>query len=322
MNLNWIDWTIIAVLIYYGFTGWQAGFADLGLSFVTFLVSLWLAVRFHAPVGDFIAQKFGVPVLWTTVLGYVIVGFVAETVLAELSSLLIGRIPKKILESKYNKLVGIIVSVFNGLVLASFFLLVIVALPLRGTIKSDIKASRLGGFLVTTAEKYGAPVESTIQQAKDTAIKFMTIEPDSKERIALDVSPTEKDLRVDDYDERAMLALVNDERKKAGVGAITVDVRIIPVARAHSKDMFMRRYFSHVNPEGYDPGDRLERAGIAFTVAGENIAYAPDLETAHTGLMNSPGHRRNILDPSFRHIGIGIIATDTFGIIVTQDFTN
>lgn len=321
-GLNWIDWTIIAVLIYYGFSGWRAGFADLGLSFVTFLVSLWLAIKFHAPVGDFISGKFGVPPMWTSVLGYVIVGFVAETILAELASILMKRLPKAILESAYNKWLGILISVFNGLVLVAFFLLVTVALPLRGTIKSDIKASNIGGWLVAVAEKYGAPIESTIQQAKDTAIQFMTVDPSSKESITLDVAPTEKDLQVDDVDEREMLSLINTERVKAGVGAITVDVRLIPVARAHSKDMFLRQYFSHMTPEGLSPADRMERAGISFTVAGENIAYAPDLTSAHSGLMNSPGHRANILDPAFHHIGIGIISTDNYGIMVTQDFTN
>lgn len=321
-GVNWIDWIIITVLLYYGFTGWKTGFADLGLSFVTFIISFWLAITFHAPVGDFISQKFGIAPMWTAVLGYLIVGFVAEIILAEIASILMNRLPKKLLESKYNKGLGVVVSAFNAFVVISFFLLVILSLPLRGTIKEDIQSSKIGDFLVIVAEKYGAPVKTTIEQVKKTAIRFTTVEPESKERIALDIAPTEKDVRVDDVSERELLTLINAERVKAGVGALTVDVKIIPVARNHSRDMFMRRYFSHVNPEGLDAGDRLKKAGIQFTVAGENLAYAPDLETAHRGLMNSPGHRRNILDPSFRHIGIGIITTDTYGIMVTEDFTN
>lgn len=320
--LNWIDWTIVAILIYYGFQGWQAGFADLGLSFVTFLISLWLAIKFHAPVGDFITQKFAVPTLWTSVLGYVIVGFVAEAILAELATYVVSRIPKKLLESMYNKWLGIVVSVFNGFVIVAFLLLVILALPIRGTVKQDVNASKIGSYIVTIAQKYGAPIESTIQEAKDTAIKFLTIDPQSKESIALNLTLKVSDLTVDDADEREMLVLVNNERAKAGVSALTIDVKLIPVARAHSKDMFIRSYFSHVTPEGLDPGQRLLQAGIGFTVAGENLAYAPDLATAHQGLMNSPGHRANILDPQFHHVGIGIISTDNFGMMVTQDFTN
>jgi uncharacterized protein YkwD len=175
---------------------------------------------------------------------------------------------------------------------------------------------------VRLAEKYGGVITSTIEEAKTEALKFQTIEPDSKERVALDVAPKEKDLHVDDPAERQMLELVNAERTKAGLGKLTVDIKIVAVARAHSKDMFLRRYFAHVNPDGKDAGDRMEDAGIRFTVAGENLAYAPDVVTAHTGLMNSPGHRRNILEPSFHHIGIGIISTDSFGMMITQDFTN
>jgi len=320
--MNWIDWTIIALLIYYGFAGWRTGFAELGFTFITFFASLWLAIKFHGPVGYFIAQKFGVPVSWSAVLGYVIVGFIAEAILAQFSVSLVGKIPKKLLDSQYNKWFGFVISVFNGLVLVSFFLLVILALPLRGTIKSDVNTSKFGSALVGIAKTYEAPIKSTLDQVRETAIAFMTVEPESKDRITLDVSPTKNDLRVDDLSERTMLELVNEERSKVGVPKLAPSAQITRVARAYSTDMFFRRYFSHVSIEGLTPADRMENAGIHFTAAGENIAYAPDLATAHAGLMNSPGHKKNILDPAFRHVGIGIIAADRYGMMVTQDFTN
>lgn len=322
MPVNWIDWVIIGILLYYGYQGWIAGFADLGFTFVTFFLSLWLAIKFHTPVGDFFSEKFGIAPMWTTVLGYILVAFVAEIILSEVAALVIDKIPKKVLSSKINKWFGIVISLFNGLVIISFVLLVILALPLRGTIRDDIKKSAIGNFLATNTEKYGGPIKSTIEQAKEAAIKFRTIEPGSKERVALDVAPTAKDLEVDDPSEREMLALINEARVSGGLRPLTVDVRTVTVARAHSRDMFLRRYFSHVNPEGEDGGDRLDKAGIQYTVAGENLAYSPDVETAHQGLMNSPGHRRNILEPSFGHIGIGIIRTERYGMMVTQDFTN
>lgn len=321
-SFNWIDWTIIAIIVYYAFAGWQAGFTDLVFSFISFLIALWLAIKFHGPVGAFLAQKFAIPAIWTTVFGYVVVAFVAEVILAELSSQLISRLPRKLLESQLNKFLGIIVSVCNGLILIAFFLLVILALPLEGTIKSDVRASQIGSYIVGVAEKYGAPVESTIQQARDTAIKFMTVEPDSTQSVALHVSVTANDLKADTDDEAAMLVLVNAERAKVGVAPLTMIAQLVAVARAHSTDMFLRKYFSHVTPEGLSPADRFDKAGISYLDAGENLAYAPDLATAHTGLMNSPGHRANILDSHFHHIGIGIISTQNYGIMVTQDFTN
>src|SRR5690348_2838900 len=132
---NWIDWVIVAVLAYYALQGWETGFADLGLNFVSFLISLILAVKFHQPVGNFLTEKFGVPEMWTSVLGYIIVGFIAEGILSQIAQLVILKVPKKLISSKWNKLLGIGISIFNGIVVIAFFLLVIMALPLRGTIK-------------------------------------------------------------------------------------------------------------------------------------------------------------------------------------------
>ena len=322
MNFNWVDWTIIAIIAYYSLQGWIAGFADLGLSLVTFLISLFLSIRFHAPVGDFLSQKFGIPTMWTSVLGYIIVAFIAQAFLSEVVQVILVRLPKTVISSKLNKWLGFCVSFLNGIIIVAFFLLVILALPLRGTIKSDVQQSVIGNFLVTAVQKYGSPINTTINEAGQEVVKFVTVEPGSNERISLPVYPTESELKVDESDEQKMVDLVNQERAKVGAGKLTVSDTMTAVARAHSKDMFLRRYFSHINPEGQSPGDRLQKAGINFTTAGENIAYAPDLMTAHTGLMNSPGHRQNILDPSFHRIGIGIITTDTWGMMFTQDFAN
>ncbi len=321
-QFNWVDWTIIAVFIYYSFTGWQAGFADLGFSFVTFFISLWLAIKFHAPVGSFLSVKFGIPDNWTAVMGYVIVGFIAELLLSEIASLILLQLPQKLVSSTWNKVLGVLIAAFNGIVIISFLLLIISELPLRGTIKQDVQHSIIGSFIVTQTEKFGGPLNTTINDVKEKAVQFMTIEPESKDSVSLHVSPAAADLMADETDERQMLVLVNNERAKAGVGALTMDTRLVPVARAHSQDMFLRRYFSHITPEGLSPADRIQKAGIDYTDAGENLAYAPDLATAHTGLMNSPGHRANILDPNFHHVGIGIISTDSWGMMITQDFTN
>jgi uncharacterized protein YkwD len=101
-----------------------------------------------------------------------------------------------------------------------------------------------------------------------------------------------------------------------------MDPELIPVARAHSADMFARGYFSHYTPEGEDPFERMKDADIRFRTAGENLALAPTLQLAHTGLMNSPGHRENILNPNFGRVGIGILSGGRRGIMVSQEFRN
>lgn len=322
MNFNWIDWTIVAVVVYYLLSGWETGLAYLSLNLFSFLGSLWFAIKFHAPVGDFLTEKFGIPAMWTTVLGYVVVAIIAETILSEIGSWFVSKLSKKYLTSRANQWLGAVVSTFNGLVLITFFLLVILALPLRGTIKKDIGQSQIGRVLVRYAERYGGQVKSLLDTATREAQKFLTIKPQSKERINLDVQPENSELTINEVSERRMLELVNSERVKAGVGTLEMDSTITAVARRHSRDMFERRYFSHISPEGTDTGNRLQAGGVSFTYAGENLAYAPDLATAHQGLMDSEGHRRNILDPEFQRIGIGVIDGGIYGKIFTQNFTD
>jgi uncharacterized protein YkwD len=86
--------------------------------------------------------------------------------------------------------------------------------------------------------------------------------------------------------------------------------------------MWNQEYFAHVDPSGKDPFDRMEAAGIFALIAGENIALAPSLTAADTGLMNSPLHKKNILDPQYHKIGIGVIDGGIYGKMFTQDFTN
>jgi uncharacterized protein YkwD len=68
--------------------------------------------------------------------------------------------------------------------------------------------------------------------------------------------------------------------------------------------------------------DRMQQARIGYLSAGENLALAPSLYLAHSGLMRSPGHRANILRPQFGRLGIGILDTGQHGLMVTQNFRN
>ena len=120
--------------------------------------------------------------------------------------------------------------------------------------------------------------------------------------------------------EARMLALVNQERVANGLAPFTMDPGLSNVARSHSSDMVARGYFAHTSPDGLSPFDRMSRAGISFRSAAENIAWAGNVEVAHTSLMNSPGHRANILNPGLRRIGIGIVQKDGLHIMVTQLF--
>ena len=113
--------------------------------------------------------------------------------------------------------------------------------------------------------------------------------------------------------ERATLCLLNAERRARGLGRLRPNGRLRAAALRHSEDMVERRFFEHENPDGVDPHERIRRAGYAEgagrRATGENLATGDPGTPAVMvdGWMHSPGHRKNILRPGFREIGIGIV---------------
>ncbi|MEW2417325.1 sigma-70 family RNA polymerase sigma factor [Streptomyces sp. NPDC046866] len=104
-----------------------------------------------------------------------------------------------------------------------------------------------------------------------------------------------------------VIALVNAERAKAGCGPLKEDSQLRAAAQGHSDDMAARNFFSHTNPDGADPGKRTTAAGYRWSTYGENIARGQQSpESVMDSWMNSPGHRANILNCSFKDIGVGI----------------
>lgn len=322
MQFNWIDWVIFFVVLYQVIDGWDKGLMSLVSNTLAFLASLWIAIRFHAQVGGFLVAKFGLPNVWTNVLGYLVVAFPTEMVINTMLEWPLAKLPQKIRASVINRWFGSVFAVANALIFIAFLLLVIIALPVRGTVKRDIKNSGVGSQLVLVAEAYGGNVKSSLDSITQEALKFITIKPHSAERLDLDVSPQSSQLTVDAASEVQMVALVNQERAKQGLNALRVEEKLTIVARVHSRDMFERRYFSHYSPEGRDVGYRARQESVEYSLIGENLAYAPDVTTAHAGFMNSEGHRTNILDPSWTRIGIGVIDGDVYGKMFTQIFAN
>jgi len=120
--------------------------------------------------------------------------------------------------------------------------------------------------------------------------------------------------------EQALLNLVNQARSQASVPALQVDMELTKMARIKSQDMINNNYFSHNSPKYGSPFDMMKAFGINYVYAGENIAGNQTVQAAHNALMNSPGHRKNILSTNYTHIGIGIQKGGPYGSMFTQDF--
>jgi uncharacterized protein YkwD len=120
--------------------------------------------------------------------------------------------------------------------------------------------------------------------------------------------------------EQLMFDLINQARAEAHLPALAYDNRLSDTAQLHSEDMFRNKYFAHDSPTLGDLGARMAKAGIRAKKFTENIANNQDLATAHHELMDSPGHRKNILDPDLTHVGVGIVRAENGQLLVTEDF--
>lgn len=120
--------------------------------------------------------------------------------------------------------------------------------------------------------------------------------------------------------EQQMLDLVNKERQKNGLKALKANNELVKVARVKAKDMIDKNYFDHQSPTYGSPSQMLDKFGISYRLMGENLAGHQSVEGAHNGLMNSPGHRANILKADFTEIGIGIVDGGPYGKMFVQLF--
>lgn len=119
--------------------------------------------------------------------------------------------------------------------------------------------------------------------------------------------------------EKEVVSLTNDEREKNGLEPLEADGDLSVMARDKSKDMQSNGYFSHESPTYGSPFDMMSDYGISYQTAGENIAHGQQSpEEVVDGWMNSEGHRENILNPNFTHIGVGYVEEGNYW---TQEFT-
>lgn len=131
--------------------------------------------------------------------------------------------------------------------------------------------------------------------------------------LSLGAAPRAEELRDPRQLERRVFALLNDERRLAGLAPLLWDERAAAVARAHSADMSEHDFVGHVSPSTGGPDERAARAGVRTPLVLENVALAYSAQEVHQGLMASPGHRANILSAEATHVGVGVVVGDELG---------
>ena len=318
--MNWVDLIIILVILVFAVEGLKRGFLVQVFDIVGFFTSLIAALLFYSQAANLLLKLFKIPKIAASPIGFLTVWIIVELLFFTFLSGLFKKLLTKFRETPINRYFGFIPAGINSLLFMSFLLMFLVSIPIKPEIKRDVFDSKIGSYLIKEASVFEKPINSIFGPIAKQSLTFLTVKPEEKGSVKLEF--TQKDLKVDYAAEQKMLTLVNAERNKLGIKSLVWDEKLAQVGRAHSKDMFERGYFSHYSPEGKDVGDRLTQAQISYNYAGENLALAPDVIRAHDGLMNSPGHRRNILDPAFNKIGIGTIDGGVYGEMLTQVFTD
>ena len=319
LALNYIDLLLVLVALSAIWSCIRSGFILSFLELLSWLGSLVLAFLINQPISTALEHMLPALGAWTSPLCFILSTLLFKLALDRLSAYILYSLPPGVHRSIINKALGLLPGLVNGLLWAGFLGTFLLLLPISPGITSAVQESRLASKLVGEVgwlgQRFSDVFSEAISEHASTTVKVGAEEP-----IKLPYTVKKSKIRPDL--EAGMLVLVNKERVKRGLRALKADPELRTVARRHSNDMFNRGYFSHISPEGLSPFDRMASGHVSFLLAGENLALAQTLQIAHAGLMKSPGHRANILNPGFGRLGIGVLDGGIYGLMFTQNFRN
>lgn len=338
-ELTWLDWAILGTVAYFAMGGTRRGFLVGVLDLLSVVVAYGAAIVGYQPVADLLIQRLQLPGTLASLaafLGLLVIGQIAYSLLVNSVLMLIRPLLRALrpLEGA-DRALGVVPGAAKGVIAAAVLLLPFTLLPVLPELSGAIERSAVASRLVAVAASEAPAIWGRLPFADRVVMPALERPPSSLIPGRATILPDDATARVpvipeesldpDPEAEAQMLELVNNERLKVGLRPLVADNALRNVSRAHSQEMFVLGYFSHYSPNTGSPFDRLRAAGIRYLAAGENLAYAPSVMVAHEGLMDSPGHRANILRPEFGRVGIGAIRGRQAlrpGTMFTQVFRN
>ncbi|HSH91481.1 MAG TPA: CvpA family protein [Ramlibacter sp.] len=320
MALNLVDGLLVLIALLSVWGGVRRGFIIATLQLLTLAMSIVLAFVAYPFMAAWLQQHVPDVGVWAAPASFVVAFVVAHLLLGALASLIGMGFPPGVHRHAINRTLGLFPGAVNGVLNATIVSLIVLTVPISNDINQMARESEIAKTLSQPAEWVEAQLTPIFDPAIRRTLRAITVPPDSHASVPLHFKVEGAKPRPDL--EAEMLLLVNAERAKHGLKVLAFDPEMTQVARAHSRDMLARGYFSHITPDGMDLGQRVRKANLRYLAAGENLALAQTLPKAHQGLMNSPGHRANILRPEFGRVGIGVLDGGKFGLMVTQNFRN
>ncbi|MCW3112434.1 MAG: hypothetical protein JWR18_830 [Segetibacter sp.] len=318
--MNYIDILLIAIVLFSIYSGWLKGFIIGTLELLMFIVGIVLTFLFYPYIATFLEKHASNLGIWTVPLSFIIGLIIIRIILSIIVNQILRVIPATAHANTANHALGILPGAVNGVIWATIISALLLSIPLSDGLSEKTRKSLFAEKMADKVEWLDEKFSPVFDEAVNKTLNKLTVDPKSEKTVSLPFKDDNPKVREDL--EAKMLVLVNAERQKVGLKPLEFDPEMLEVARRHSRDMFARGYFSHITPEGLSPFDRMKKLKVRFLAAGENLALGQTLNICHRGLMNSPGHRANILNRAFGRVGIGILDGGFYGLMITQNFRN
>ena len=315
--ITWINILIIVIIILYALDGFRQGFLKIFCDILGIIISLIVALKFYELAGA-VFVSWGLDVNLAKPIGFFVLWTFCQIVFYLLILLIFHYLPKYSQQSRLNRISGIIPGAIKGTMVVAIFLIILMILPFSNSFKNSLSESVVSNALIKGTAKIEVQMAKVFGQLNNSLI-YLSVAPEEE---VSQLNFKTNNFKIDPQAEEAMVNLVNIERQKAGLLSLKTDILLRNVARVHSMDMLRNGYFSHKDLTGQLPSNRLANSGAIFQTVGENLALAPSIDLAHIGLMNSPTHRENILDPEYTRVGLGVIDAGPYGKMITQVFTD
>lgn len=320
MSPNLVDALLAVVVLLSAWAGARRGFIFAMVQVVTLAASIAVAYLLCEPAARWATKELPELGVWARPGSLVVLFILSQVLLGALTHRLLVRVPPAVHRHFVNRTLGVLPGLVNGAINVLLVSMILLTAPLGEAVSDEARSSEIAQRMVEPAEWVEDRLTPVFEPAMRTVLP--AVSQPGPAHASIDLHYTVSDARVRADLEAQMLELVNTERVRHHLEPLAPDPPMAEVARAHSRDMFVRGYFAHVSPQGQDLSQRVKQARLHYLVAGENLALARSLAAAHQGLMNSPGHRANILRPQFRRVGIGVLDGGLRGLMVTQDFRN
>lgn len=205
--------------------------------------------------------------------------------------------------------------IMSGLLVVTTVLIILVTSPFEAALNSAFNKSILSSSILKLSLPIQSNVEFILSAGKNRIPTTLTTDASEKDikYLGFKVAGTEEL----PAESARLMELLNSERTRMNIPPLEHDPNLHNLAVGRGKDMFARGYFSHFTPEGNSPfllNDSLPSRG-------ENIAFTQQTDTAHDLLMQSPGHKENIMDPVFTKVGVAVVDGGSFGKMFVQEFS-